>query len=87
MRRKTTEEEKQDGTAFSFDSEYNVAQLFIDNAKTYVQLSGAALVLCSAFVHEVAGVPKDQKVPPPDVWMIMPWLGFLFTIGFGAFYQ
>jgi hypothetical protein len=68
---------------FDFVSEEKVMKLFTANAKTYIQLSGAALVLCSAFVHEVLGIPKEA----PSSWMIATWTCFLVTIIAGAFYQ
>jgi hypothetical protein len=81
-RKKISEEQE----AFDFGNEEKVMKLFTDNARTYIQLSSAALVLCSAFLHEVLGIPKEST-PPPDGWMIATWIGFLLTIVSGAFYQ
>jgi hypothetical protein len=70
----------------SFEREYKVMGVFIDNAKTYVQLSAGALVLSVTFLHEILGVPKDLKVPT-DISLILSWWSFLVAIVFGALYQ
>ncbi len=69
-----------------FDNEHKIMTLFIDNAKSYIQLSGAALVLSITFVHEVLGVPAGHKLSV-DGWMIGAWIAFLLAIVAGAFYQ
>lgn len=69
-----------------FTEESKIMELFIDNAKTYVQLSAGALVLSITFLHEIAGVAKDTKVPT-DFWLVVAWVSFLLTVLFGAFYQ
>ena len=60
--------------------------LFIENAKTYVQLSGAALLLSVTFLREIVGIPKDQSLPM-DEWLIASWICFLVAVIFGATYQ
>ena len=69
-----------------FNEESKIMELFIDNAKTYVQLSAGALVLSITFLHEIAGVAEGTKVPT-DVWLVVSWIFFLGTILCGAFYQ
>ena len=69
-----------------FTEESKIMELFIDNAKTYVQLSAGALVLSITFLHEIAGVAKDTKVPT-DFWLVVSWISFLLAVLFGAFYQ
>lgn len=59
--------------------------MFSDNAKTYIQLSGAALALTLTFAHEILHIPKDQNIA--DVWMVAMWGCFLLAILAGAFYQ
>jgi hypothetical protein len=69
----------------TFDREHKVMSMFSDNAKTYIQLSGAALALTLTFAHEILHVPKDRNVA--DTWMITIWACFLIAIVAGAFYQ
>lgn len=69
----------------TFDRQQKVMSMFSDNAKTYIQLSGAALALTLTFAHEILHIPKDQNVA--DGWMIAMWACFLLTIVSGAFYQ
>jgi|SRR5215467_2756713 len=70
----------------AFEREYKVMGVFIDNAKTYVQLSAGALLLTVTFLHEILGVSKEQKLPT-DVWLILSWWAFLVAIVSGALYQ
>ena len=60
--------------------------MFTDNAKNYIQLSGAALVLSVTFIHEVLGIRAGDRISV-DGWMIAAWIAFLFAILSGAFYQ
>src|SRR5712691_2268987 len=60
--------------------------MFSRNAKTYTDLSGAALALTITFIHEVLGIPKGQRLPV-DRAMIASWISFLLAIGAGVFYQ
>jgi hypothetical protein len=60
-------------------------KMFSDNAKTYIQLSGAALGLTLTFAHKIIHIPEDQ--PIVDLWMVTMWSCFLITIIAGAFYQ
>jgi hypothetical protein len=69
----------------TFDRKHKIMSMFSDNAKTYIQLSGAALALTLTFAHEILRIPKDQKVA--DIWMILMWSCFLLAIIAGAFYQ
>ena len=86
---KPTEEEspdwREEECRATFDRKQKIMSMFSDNAKTYIQLSGAALALTLTFAHEILRIPKDQKVA--DVWMILMWSCFLLTIISGAFYQ
>ena len=69
-----------------FSKECKLMGLFIDNAKTYTQLSGAALALSVTFVHEVVGVAKESPIPLN--WsLVVSWLCFLIAIGAGVSYQ
>jgi hypothetical protein len=69
-----------------FDREYKLAGLFIENAKTYLQLSTGALVLSVTFLHEILGVPQGQKVPT-DWLLMLSWIFFLAAILAGASFQ
>jgi len=60
--------------------------LFIDNAKTFVNLSTGALVLTVAFARDILGVPREKALPR-DIWLIASWVFFLITIIMGSFYQ
>ena len=59
--------------------------MFSDNAKTYIQLSGAALALTLTFAHEIIHIPPDQSIV--NGWMIAMWACFLTTVLSGAWYQ
>jgi len=69
-----------------FETEYKVMGVFIENAKTYVQLSAGALLLSVTFLHEILGIPREAKLPT-DCWLILSWWSFLSAIVFGALYQ
>ncbi|HVV51984.1 MAG TPA: hypothetical protein VHO06_20105 [Polyangia bacterium] len=64
--------------------------MYIDNAKTYMQLGGAALALSITFVRDVVGTPKDAAVSFKG-WsgglLVASWTGFLAAICAGALYQ
>lgn len=66
------------------EGEYRTVTLFIDNAKTYIQLSTGALVLSVTFLQGLAGT-KDSI--PMDPFIIAPWGFWLLTILSGVTYQ
>lgn len=70
----------------AFNQEFKVMGLFIDNAKTYTQLSGAAIALSVTFVREVVGVAKENPISL-DWSLVVAWLCFLIAIGAGVAYQ
>ncbi|HXJ94886.1 MAG TPA: hypothetical protein VMT20_18745 [Terriglobia bacterium] len=70
----------------TFEREYKVMGVFIDNAKTYVQLSAGALLLSVTFLHEILGISKEQRLPT-DLWLMLSWWSFLAAIVLGALYQ
>jgi hypothetical protein len=69
-----------------FDKEFKLMGLFIDNAKTYTQLSGAAIALSVTFLREVVGVPENAPISL-DWTLVVSWLCFLAAIGAGVSYQ
>lgn len=69
-----------------FNKEYQLMGLFIDNAKTYTQLSGAAIALSITFIREVVGVEKGQPISL-DWSLLVSWICFLIAIGAGVSYQ
>ena len=69
----------------TFDRQHKVMKMFSDNAKTYIQLSGAALGLTLTFAHEILHIPKEQNIA--DSWMVVMWSCFLAAIVTGALYQ
>jgi hypothetical protein len=68
------------------DAAFRVMELFIANAKTYIQLSSAALLLTVAYAHEVLGVPAGQRIPA-NWGLVATWLSFLMATLAGATYQ
>ena len=75
------EEERQ----VTFDRVQKIMSMFSDNAKTYIQLSGAALALTMTFAHEILHIPAKDNIA--NGWMIAMWVCFLIAIIAGAFYQ
>ena len=69
----------------SFERQQKIMAIFTENAKTYIQLSGAALALTLTFAHDILHIPKEQSIV--NKWMILMWACFLVTIIAGAFYQ
>lgn len=69
----------------TFDRRQKVMAMFSDNAKTYIQISGAALALTLTFSDKILHIPPTGNIA--DIWMILVWGCFLLTIISGAFYQ
>jgi hypothetical protein len=69
-----------------FERECKVMQMFIDNAKTYLQLSTGALILSITFMREVVGVPQNTALHPGRA-LIAAWICFLVAVITGALYQ
>src|SRR5271165_6176048 len=81
----TKMEGSEDERLATFDRQKSVMQMFSDNAKTYIQLSGAALGLTLTFSDKILHLPSTANIATG--WMITVWLCFLFAIIAGAFYQ
>ncbi len=67
-----------------FEHEKTVMGIFIDNAKTYTQLSTGALVFTITFVDKVVGSKNPFQL---DWFLISSWIGFVISIGAGVLYQ
>jgi len=62
----------------------DIIPLYLDTAKTYMNLSSGALALTIVFREKVIG---SQPGTPVNAVMLMSWLSFLLAIGSSAFYQ
>src|SRR5438552_3672538 len=77
-------ESKNDTSNSERDFHLKKMSLYIDNAKSYIQISVGALILPAALIHQVKG--SDGTVP--IMWSLeISWLLFFFAIGFGLWYQ
>jgi hypothetical protein len=72
--------------ANKFNQNETIMKMFIDNAKTFIQLSTGALILPITFIEKVIK-PQGSLGITDDIFLILSWLAFLISIGFGAFYQ
>ena len=62
--------------------------LFSDNAKTYTQISTAALILPIIFIRQVLGIEPSQSIKENLDWaLVISWIFFLLAIAAGLFYQ
>ncbi len=69
----------------SFEQDKAIMTLYIDSAKTYVQLSTGVLALSITFVQKILGGDPPLRNPP---WLALgSWIAFLIAIGGGALYQ
>ena len=64
--------------------EYRNVCLFIDIAKTHIQLATGALLLSVTFSKGLTG---DSGNPFKELSLLIPWLCWLMTILIGAIYQ
>jgi len=71
-------------SANKLKGEHKTVSLFIDNAKTYIQLSTGALVLSVTFIQGLLG---SKDVIPVDALMMIPWICWLLAILSGVTYQ
>lgn len=69
----------------TFDRQSTVMKMYSDNAKTYIQLSSAALALTLVFADKVIHLPATANLSSPPMEAV--WSCFLLTIISGAFYQ
>jgi len=64
--------------------EYRTVGLFIDNAKTYIQLSTGALLLSVTFSQSISG---DKTISINEPYLMISWLLWLGAIILGVTYQ
>lgn len=72
--------------SIKFNQDEPIMKLFIDNAKTYIQLSTGALVFSITFIEKIIKPATTPEITN-DLFLILSWLSFLIAIGFGAYYQ
>ncbi len=69
----------------TFERQKAIMEMFSDNAKTYIQIGGAALGLTVTFADKILHIPASASIV--NGWTVAIWLCFLLTILAGAFYQ
>lgn len=69
-----------------FADDFKIMGLFIDNAKTYTQLSSAAIALSVTFVKDIVGTKCGDRFSL-DGFLLTSWVCFLVAIGAGVSYQ
>jgi hypothetical protein len=62
----------------------DIMPLYLDTAKTYMNLSAGALALTIVFREKVVGSQPGTRV---SAVMLMSWMSFLLAIGSSALYQ
>lgn len=67
-----------------FDEDATLMGMYIDSAKTYLQLSTFALGFSLAVLEKLRG---KGRAAGRDLLLILSWLGFMLTVGFSSFYQ
>jgi hypothetical protein len=74
-----------------FSSRADLIKAFSESAKSYIQISSAALALPLVFTQAMLGKVaaegglKALGISAP--WLLMAWVSFLLAIGFGLLYQ
>jgi hypothetical protein len=66
------------------EGEYRTVGLFVENAKTYIQLATGALLLSATFSQGMTGQPG---LPVRDLYLWISWLAWLMAILAGVTYQ
>ncbi len=65
-----------------------IMSMFSDTAKTYTQLSIAALILPITFIRQALGVTAEKSIKDHLSWpLVCSWLLFLIAIAAGLLYQ
>lgn len=73
-----------DVSSKQLEGEYRTVGLFVENAKTYIQLATGALLLSVTFSQGVTGT---AGLPVKDLALWVSWLSWLMAILAGATYQ
>ncbi|MBI4523580.1 MAG: hypothetical protein HY695_07195 [Deltaproteobacteria bacterium] len=71
-------------SAKQLEGEYRSVGMFVENAKTYIQLATGALLLSVTFSQGVTG---QTGLPVKDLSLWVAWLSWLVAILAGATYQ
>jgi hypothetical protein len=71
-------------SAAQLEGEYRTVGMFVENAKTYIQLSTGALLLSVTFSQELTGT-AGIVLNEPYLWV--SWLNWLLVIFSGVTYQ
>jgi hypothetical protein len=73
-----------------FKLRVDLIKAFCETAKTYIQISSAALALPVLFVQDVLGKDAEQngiRAIGVPYSLVLAWISFLLAIGFGLAYQ
>lgn len=71
-------------TLAQLEGEHRAVALFVENAKTYIQLATGALLLSVAFSQELTG---SKGLPIKELYLWVSWVLWLVAILAGATYQ
>jgi hypothetical protein len=66
------------------EGEYRSVGLFVENAKTYIQLATGALLLSVTFSKGITG---ESELPINELYLWISWLSWLAAILTGVTYQ
>ena len=67
------------------DYDFRLMGMYIDNAKSYIQIAAAGLLLPITFIRQVEG--EVHPAIALNLFLKLSWLSFLVSIGAGLLYQ
>jgi hypothetical protein len=67
-----------------FDVDLEIVKLYLESAKTYMELSIALVGLTVVFREKILG---SKKLPEVQILTLCSWLSLLLSIGFNSLYQ
>ena len=73
-----------DSKSIQFSENKEIITLYIDTAKTFLNLSSGALALTIILRKDISGTAAGT---PVGNMMLAAWIFYLLTIGFSALYQ